>query len=58
MTAGFTNVLLLAPVWMQLVHLLVADCLWIAYILMGARLLALGQGGERLRAPQLADGRS
>lgn len=34
--AGFVNVLLLAPVWMQVVHLLLADALWIAYILLGA----------------------
>ena len=38
--AGFINVLLLAPVWMQLVHLLVADALWICCVLLGASLLA------------------
>jgi heme A synthase len=38
--AGFVNVVLLAPVWMQLVHLLLADLLWIAFVLMGAGLLA------------------
>lgn len=37
--AGFVNVLLLAPVWMQMVHLLIADALWIAYVLLGARAL-------------------
>ncbi len=37
--AGLVNVLLLAPVWMQLVHLLVADALWICYVLLGATLL-------------------
>jgi heme A synthase len=30
---GAANVLLLAPVWMQLVHLLVADVAWIALVL-------------------------
>ena len=30
---GFVNVLLLAPVWMQLVHLLAADLVWITFIL-------------------------
>ncbi len=30
---GVINVLLLAPVWLQLVHLLVADLLWIAWVL-------------------------
>lgn len=38
--AGFLNVLLLAPVWMQIVHLLFADSVWIAFILLGATLLA------------------
>lgn len=36
---GAVNVLLLAPVWMQMVHLLFADLLWIAFVLMGATLL-------------------
>lgn len=37
---GVINVLLLAPVWMQLVHLLLADLLWISAILMGAAALS------------------
>ena len=37
---GFVNVWLLAPVWMQLTHLLVADLLWIALVLMAASALA------------------
>jgi len=32
--AGLTNVILLAPVWMQVVHLFVADAVWISYILL------------------------
>jgi heme A synthase len=39
--AGLANVALLAPVWMQIVHLLLADALWIAYVLLAARMLAL-----------------
>ncbi len=31
--AGMANVILLAPVWMQVVHLFLADSVWIAYIL-------------------------
>jgi heme A synthase len=31
--AGFTNVLLLAPIWMQLVHLFLADVVWIGYVI-------------------------
>ncbi|MFL6196530.1 MAG: COX15/CtaA family protein [Thermoanaerobaculia bacterium] len=38
--AGAVNVLLLAPVWLQVVHLLLADLLWIAYVRMGAASLA------------------
>jgi heme A synthase len=40
MLGGLANVLLLAPVWMQIVHLLVADLLWIAFVLLGATALA------------------
>ncbi len=40
LAAGAANVLLLAPVWLQLVHLLVADLLWIALVLLGAAALA------------------
>ncbi len=36
---GFLNMLMLAPVWLQLVHLLVADALWIAYTILAACLL-------------------
>jgi cytochrome c oxidase assembly protein subunit 15 len=36
---GFVNLLLLAPTWMQLVHLLMADVVWIALIALGARAL-------------------
>jgi heme A synthase len=37
---GFVNVWLLAPVWMQLTHLLVADLLWIALVVLTASALA------------------
>ena len=40
--AGVVNLLLLAPVWMQLVHLLLADLLWIALVLLCASTLAEG----------------
>ena len=41
--AGVVNVLLLAPVWMQVVHLLLADLLWISAILLAAQALATGE---------------
>jgi heme A synthase len=37
---GLTNLLLLAPVGLQLAHLLMADLLWIALVLFGATALA------------------
>ncbi len=37
---GLANVALLAPVWMQLVHLLLADFVWIAFVLMAVRSLS------------------
>jgi len=37
-TLGVMNVLLLAPVWMQVTHLLGADLLWTALIVLAARL--------------------
>ena len=36
LVAGMINLVLLAPVWMQLVHLLLADLVWIALILLAA----------------------
>ena len=38
--AGTVNILLLAPIWMQLVHLLLADLLWILLVLTIAAALA------------------
>jgi cytochrome c oxidase assembly protein subunit 15 len=53
--AGVLNLLLLAPVWLQLVHLLVADLLWLAVVLLAARALAPGEvrapGGAAVTAP-------
>ncbi|MBZ5601131.1 MAG: COX15/CtaA family protein [Acidobacteriia bacterium] len=39
LAAGVVNLALLAPVWMQLVHLLLADLLWIALVLFSADIL-------------------
>lgn len=41
---GLVNVWLLAPIWMQLIHLFFADALWVALVLLAAR--ALGQDAE------------
>ncbi|MDW8351825.1 MAG: COX15/CtaA family protein [Anaerolineae bacterium] len=36
--AGVINVILLAPVWMQIVHLLLADAVWITFVLLAANI--------------------
>jgi cytochrome c oxidase assembly protein subunit 15 len=38
--AGTLNIVLLAPVWMQLIHLLLADAVWLALVLAAASALA------------------
>lgn len=40
---GIADVTLLAPVWMQILHLLGADLLWIALILLAARVCVLAK---------------
>ena len=37
--AGMLNIALLAPVWMQLVHLLLADSVWITFVIVGVAAL-------------------
>lgn len=45
---GIVNVVLLAPVWMQIIHLLVSNLIWIAFILMSAVVLGSPQTAPRL----------
>jgi heme A synthase len=40
LSAGLINVVLLAPTWMQIVHLLLADLVWIGLVLFSAEALA------------------
>ncbi len=47
---GFTNVLLLAPVWMQMVHLVAADALWIAFVLLGVSAIERREDGAPVAA--------
>jgi heme A synthase len=56
---GFANLILLAPTWLQLVHLLVADIVWVAYILLALESLTvrrpvLAFDRRRLRAASSA----
>ena len=39
---GLVNVALLAPIWLQLIHLFLADATWIALVLLSAATLAQG----------------
>jgi heme a synthase len=41
---GFTDVALLAPTWMQIVHLLGADLLWISLVVLTARVCVVPIG--------------
>ena len=51
LAAGAANVLLLAPVWLQLVHLLLADLVWLQLVLLAAATLAPGEDPARTGAP-------
>jgi cytochrome c oxidase assembly protein subunit 15 len=59
LVAGTANVALLAPVWMQLVHLLIADALWISFVIWAAERLAAASvkasGAARPLATQPVD---
>jgi heme A synthase len=48
---GVLNVLLLAPVPLQLVHLLAADLLWLSIVLLAAATLAPGGAALRREVP-------
>ena len=41
LAAGFVNVMLLAPVWMQVIHLLLADLVWLSLVLLSASVAAV-----------------
>ena len=41
LVAGLINLILLAPVWMQIIHLLLADLVWLLLILLAAETLSL-----------------
>ncbi|MBV9945633.1 MAG: COX15/CtaA family protein [Myxococcales bacterium] len=48
--SGLLDIVTLAPVWMQIVHLVLADTVWIAWVLTCAAALAT-QAGAEVRAP-------
>jgi cytochrome c oxidase assembly protein subunit 15 len=52
---GIADVLLLAPAWMQLIHLLGADLYWVALVLLAAETVwPASDGVSALRAPAAA----
>lgn len=51
---GVINVLLAAPVWMQLVHLLMTDLIWIGLMIQGMLILAVDREPALDTQPQLA----
>lgn len=51
--AGLLNVVLLAPIWLQLVHLLLADLLWLALVLLTASALARQEAEVTAVEPQI-----
>jgi heme A synthase len=62
LAAGVLNLALLAPIWMQLVHLLLSDFVWMALVLLTAAALAETSPGteavrsfEAARAEELKD---
>jgi len=52
--AGMINLGLLAPVWMQLVHLLLADLVWIALVLLAAANFGASELRQNLHVPSAA----
>jgi len=56
LVAGLVNLVLLAPVAMQLLHLLLADLLWLAAVLLGVR--ALAEDAPRLVAATVSTTRA
>lgn len=49
--AGLVNIVLLAPIWMQIAHLLLADLVWIVLLLFAACMLAAKQTGVNQTVP-------
>lgn len=51
---GALNLLLLAPVWMQLVHLLLADLVWMAFVVLAAESLLPREAEQAQGHPAVA----
>jgi heme A synthase len=53
---GLINVVLLAPTWVQLIHLFLADSIWITLVLLGAEVFAQVQPGSQVEVQAQAVG--
>jgi heme A synthase len=51
LVAGLANVLLLTPIWLQLVHLVLADLVWITLVLLCSSALSLTQKDSAAAEP-------
>ena len=51
LAAGIVNVLLLAPVWLQLAHLLLADAVWVGYVFLAADAVAAPSRAAAITSP-------
>jgi heme A synthase len=49
--AGFANIYLLAPIWMQMLHLLIGEVLWITVVLLACEEVRAGNRAERQESP-------
>lgn len=56
--AGLVNLLLLAPVWMQLVHLFLADFVWISLVLLAANAFSKASISETISETNKSTGSS
>jgi len=50
--AGFLNVVLLAPVWLQIIHLALAASVWITLVLLGAAAFSAQENPAQALSPQ------
>jgi heme A synthase len=56
LSAGATNLLLLAPIWMQLIHLLLSDLMWIVLVLLAVTVIVIPQdSADRKKVTKTAD---
>ncbi len=53
LTVGVVNVALLAPIWVQITHLLIADLLWVFLVIYSSEVLLAARASDALPASQI-----